>query len=321
MRSTVAIFLAVSAAMACLPTRAGAIVFYSTPDPGHNTSPPTGTLADSGWQWQGNWGGFLGTPIGPHHFITAQHVGGSVGDSFTLSGVSYTTTAFHNAPNCDLRIVEVGGTFPTWAPLHRGTDEVGKTLVVFGRGLGRGDEVRVGGVLKGWLYGTSGGLRWGQNAVAASTDRGPGYGYLLSASFSAYGGSEEAHLGSGDSAGGVFLQEDGIWKLAGINLAVDGPFNTTNTGSGFNAALFDVGGLYAGGSANWQKVTDRPWDIPSSFYASQISANLNWIDGIVPPGSGVEPTDAPLLPGAGGLMLCALLMGAGSLMIHCDCRV
>ena len=35
-----------------------------------NKSAPTGTYANSGWQYQGNWNGFLGTPISSKHFIT-----------------------------------------------------------------------------------------------------------------------------------------------------------------------------------------------------------------------------------------------------------
>ena len=34
-------------------------------DAGRNTAAPTGSLANSGWQYQGQWAGFLGTPIAP----------------------------------------------------------------------------------------------------------------------------------------------------------------------------------------------------------------------------------------------------------------
>ena len=59
-----------------------------------NKSAPTGTLAGSGWQWQGNWGAFTGTPIAKNYFIAASHIGGSVGQTLTLNGKSYTTNVW-----------------------------------------------------------------------------------------------------------------------------------------------------------------------------------------------------------------------------------
>src|SRR2546425_3474792 len=77
----------------CLASRAMAVLFYSTSDPAHNTTAPTGALTNSGWQYQGTWGAFLGTPIAPKYFLTAAHIGGSVGDKFSFRCVDYTTTA------------------------------------------------------------------------------------------------------------------------------------------------------------------------------------------------------------------------------------
>src|SRR5882757_11346916 len=54
---------------------AKAILFYQTGDPNYNTTAPGGSLTNSGWQYEGTWGGFLGTPIAPKYFITAAHVG------------------------------------------------------------------------------------------------------------------------------------------------------------------------------------------------------------------------------------------------------
>jgi len=55
-------------------TQTRAVVLYRTPT--RNTSAPSSMLYNSGWQWEGKWGGFLGTPIAPNYFITAGHVGG-----------------------------------------------------------------------------------------------------------------------------------------------------------------------------------------------------------------------------------------------------
>ena len=97
------------------------------------------------------------------------------------------------------------------------------------------------------------------------------------AGFSAGGTAEEATLSNGDSGGGVFVNDGGVWKLAGVNYSIDGQFDTNNTvgdGSEFDAALFDRGGLYQGSDAfGWTFIPDLPLDNPSNMYASRISTN------------------------------------------------
>ena len=58
-----------------LVSHAHAILFYDTGDPTHNNSAPAGSLANSGWQYEGYFGSYLGTMIAPQYFITAQHIG------------------------------------------------------------------------------------------------------------------------------------------------------------------------------------------------------------------------------------------------------
>jgi hypothetical protein len=303
--------------MVCLAActiRAGAVIFYSTADPTYNTTAPTGSLNNSGWQWVGYWDGFQGTPIGPHHFLTARHVGGAVGDQFIFGGVTYITTAFYDDTVSDLRICEISGSFPTWASLYRTSDEVGRSLTVFGRGLSRGAEVRdaATNTLRGWQWGSGGGvLRWGQNAIASVENGGSYWGDLLYATFDASGGANEAHLAVGDSSGPVFINDGTAWRLAGIAAAVDAYFNTTNSGSGFNAAIFDARGLYIGSSGSWTLVSGQS-AIPSGFYATRVSERTAWIDGIVPPQDPDNSGDAPLLSPAGLVVLAGLFFGFGA---------
>src|ERR1043166_439651 len=98
------------------PMRTRAVIFIASGDPAFNSAKPTGSLANSGWDLQGLWGSFLGTPIAPRYFITASHVGGNVGDTFSFRGVSYITTAVFKDPATDLQIFRVSGTFPAFAP-------------------------------------------------------------------------------------------------------------------------------------------------------------------------------------------------------------
>lgn len=269
---------------------ARAIVFASTGDPSFNTTAPTGLLEGSGWQYIGNWNGFVGTQISPNQFITASHVGGSVGGSFTASnGQTFTTLAV--ARTNDLAIWTVSGTLPTHAPVYSGSSEGSLDMVVFGRGIGRGAEVRSPTAtdadnLRGWEWGGSGALRWGTNRfefadsgfVSGSTP----IGSILAAGFSRNGGANEATVASGDSGGATFVRVGGVWQLAGIVYGVQSAFRTTPSGPTVNAAIFDMGALY--GSNGSLVVPDSTGNIESLFIASRLGADDNqaWILSQVP---------------------------------------
>lgn len=261
---------------------------------------------------QGEWGVCSGTPIAPRHFITAKHIGGAAGDAFRFRGANYQTVARHDDPGSDLTLWEVSAAFPAFASLYEESDELGKRLVVFGRGANRGDSVSVGGVFgpeaKGWRWGAMDGvLRWGENVITSVDATGGAFsvltggsavtGPLLRAEFNAAGGENEATLAVGDSGGGVFIESGGVWRLAGVNYAVDGPYNTEATGPGFFGAIFDEGGLFKGGAGAWQPVPDLPTEQASGFYATRISARLSWIQSVV----GAATEGAPKLEWAGSL--------------------
>ncbi len=384
---------------------APAVMLKGSGDPSYNTTAPTGELAESGWQYQGLWGNFLGTPIAAQFFVAAKHVGGSVGDKFLFADNIYTTVGYWDDPaGGDLRIWKVDGVFPIWAPLYTQSDETGKPLVVIGRGTQRGGEVNVSTVLttyttnylqtnytltitnyvatpnystnqvltnytvfvtsyvyktnyatnvyslkklglsakqaqklyptgtikgdtltvvttkvttskvvtptlvstnlakgstswttnivlttqvvadyvpvitsevvtnlelKGWKAGAGDGvMRWGENLVKAA-----GSGFLL-VSFDTDGNNNEASLSSGDSSGAVFIKEDGVWKLAGINYGIEGPFKVCATDASFYGAIFDKTGLY-------QQMPDDGIIRPACFYASRVSSNLGWMTSVL----------------------------------------
>lgn len=265
-----------------LADRLDALVFYSSGSTTFNTTAPTGSLANSGWQFQGRWGSFLGTPVAPSFFLTAKHVGGSVGGVFSLNGVNYTTVAKVNHPVADLTLWRVSGTFPSYAPLYTAANEVGKSLVVFGRSAARGAEVRVANAspspLRGWSWGSagSGTVRWGQNTV--DTVMPMGSAEYIVAGFDRSGGVNEATLATGDSGGAVFIQDGGTWKLAGINYAVQADFATTATGASFKAAIFDGGGLYWGANLSQRfLVEDQAADQSAAWLATRVSSYVSWI--------------------------------------------
>src|ERR1017187_1442315 len=148
--------------------RAGAIIFQSTGDTNYNTSAPSGALTNSGGQYEGSWGNYLGTPIAPQFFIAANHVGGTTNDVFLCNGLAYHPVAAFKTFDSDLTIWQVRETFPSYAPLYTSSDETNKHLVVFGRGTHRGAPVVVDGLTNGWLWGASDNVqRWGENDVTA----------------------------------------------------------------------------------------------------------------------------------------------------------
>lgn len=268
------LFLFFAAVFVLFAPHVRAVLFASTGDPLFNTTAPTGAYDGSGWQFQGRYGDFLGTPIAPHYFVTAKHIF-TPGTPFIFMGQSYTMDAVYDDPNSDLRIWHVTTPFPAFAPLYTRADEVGKEMVVFGRGLARGAEIAD----KGWLWSESmPAQRWGTNVVTAITDAGAGFGLTLEAAFDLGASKNEATLSVRDSGGGVFIRDgDGVWKLAGINLAVSGPYkvNLSDTTT-FNAALYDQSGYFAEQFNGSFAAASGP----GSFYATRISSNTAFIQQI-----------------------------------------
>lgn len=293
---------------------ARAVMLYRTST--RNTWAPTGVHANSGWQWEGKWGSFVGTPIAPNYFITAGHVGGSIGQSLTLGGKSYKTTAMYDDPATDLRIWKVSTPFSSYAKIYTGTSELNKEMVTYGRGTQRGSSVVKNGVSKGWRFGTQDGvMSWGTNIPTSLQYFGTDKGYLLKFPFNRVGGLwSESTLSMGDSGGGVFVKDGTTWKLAGINYLIDGPFSLTGgTDAGFQAGIFDKGGLFTGSPGKWSYTLDTSSDIPGNWYATRVSVRASWIKSIIgtlatsPTSVGVTAVPEPASLGILGMAAAMLL--------------
>jgi hypothetical protein len=268
-------------------------------------------VTTEGFQYEGQWqNNFLGTTIAPNYFITANHLGGKVGDSFVYQGTSYTTTAVYTDPNSpDVAIWKVSGTFNQYAPIYTSGNEVGQNLVVYGESGPRGAQVVVNGTsYNGWYFtGLSTSVSYGTNVItAAGPIMGAPVAQYLSFQFNPALGATTASLAPGDSGGGVFIQKNGVWSLAGINYAVDGPYNVHavtdpnyKAGDAFNGAIYDQTGLFYDGEST-------PLSGPASSYASRLSTEAQWIASITGP---VVPEPSSVVILLGGLALVWPVLG------------
>ena len=288
-----------------LPARA--VILFGSGDPARNTQPPTGALAGSGWQWQAD-AGTCATAVGPHHALTAHHLGLRAGSLLSFGGLVYPVIAASTAPDSDFTLVELAGSLPSFAPLNLDTNELGRSLVIFGRGTRRGNPVLApdgSGEVRGWLWaGGDGQLRWGTNVVADTDTGTPDNGFsgaVLVGTFGPDAGGDTATLSTGDSGGGTFvLGTDGQWRLAGVNYAVEATFNTTTNGAGFSAALFNRTGFYEQDTNSVWVLDEQQAEHPETvLLVTRVSSYAAWAQGVMGQPLTVRPVllSAPAVAG------------------------
>ena len=211
-------------------------------DYGVATNAPTGSY-DVDWDCVHNYRSSSGVAVGSHWLLTAAHVAIHNGTStLVIGGTNYyeREIIFHRAaddPNhtqqADLALVRFDKEFPETCPLYTG----GFPSVPLRRRL---DAVLVGYGTTGTVFdayytmsGSGKGIRrWGSNKIDQAEaapvehdiDENPNddIEYWVSDEgiqilFTSGDTSYEAGVGIGDSGGGTFVEEDGVWKLAGIN--------------------------------------------------------------------------------------------------------
>jgi hypothetical protein len=270
----VKVSLLFAALLACLPARA--ILLYGSGDPARNTAAPTGSLTNSGWQWQGRWSFALGTVIGPRQFVSASHLNVPVGSVFEFRGLPYTTESLTNLSGTDLNVYTVAGRFADYAPINTSRSEVGRPLVLFGRGGRRGEAFEN----RGWKVGDIDGVqRWGTNTVKSVIPaQQTSSGELLEFDFVSTAGADECVFSGGDSGAGTFmLGTDGVWRLAGVNYGVEGPYATNTTSEAFFGALFDTRGLYWGFQGQQQQVPNFIFPIGGRGFVTRVSTHATWL--------------------------------------------
>ena len=271
------------------PCVASAVVFFHTGDPLHNTTPPEDPAARLAWDLQGRWGTCAqGTPVAPHWFLTSKHLGGTIGDIFLLGQKAYVTVVQLSDPESDLALWGVSEPFPHHAQMYPRRGEIDQRMLVFGRGLARGEAFTLETTLKGWRWGKGGSaMRWGENVVSEIADEPElielGLGELIGAEFNQSGLKNEAGLSPCDSGGGIFLMDGDEWKLAAVSYAAGGEYSIDGEGDSFLAMLFDEGGLHRlqeselTGEPEWKFIHDEPEDQPSSIWGTRLIFRHDWI--------------------------------------------
>ncbi len=263
------------------------VIHLDTGDPTAYTSTPGD---NSGWQYEGLFGAYIGTPIAPYFFLTAKHIG-QAGSTLVFHGETYNVIGGYSDPETDLQIWEVDHTqpFATYAPVFQpniaGSTETNQELRVHGRGTQRGGEIDLTGTARGWYWGGSDNVeRWGRNVVAAILPSGVNADWnFLQASFNSPGPLGQAHLSVGDSGGGLFILQNGLWRLAGINYGVDDVFTSPVASAALAAAIFDARGYYEENDDGSFSLITGTGNVPTSFYSTQVSARFAWIESVVGP--------------------------------------
>ncbi len=266
-----------------------AVILLESADSTFHTTTPGD---NSGWQYEGQFGGFLGTPIAPFYFLSAAHVGGP--STFTFHGETYTTVASYADPTgSDLLLWQVDHPFPAYAPLFTASagNENGRPLRVIGRGTERGSERLYGSDLRGWDWGAGTGVqRWGSNVVTDILAF--GNEPVLRVAFDNPGVPGECHLSSGDSGGGMFIQENGLWKLAAINYGVDDLYTVPDNTGYIVSAVFDARGFYVREDNGSFTLLGGDTPVPTAFYGTRVAARLAWLQDTTGVNPNVLPTES-----------------------------
>lgn len=173
--------------------------------------------------------GTSGVAVGDHWILTARHAVGGMPDDgarFMMeNGMTFRSIAIYRHATDDIALVRVAETLPGWYDIYWNSDQVGKTTEVVGYGV-RGMMVNGDWEFDYSSYGTQ---RRGANKVTFTQflDEGGIRGDFIVSDFDGNGidifgdggpVTGESTVGPGDSGGPTFIQENSIWKVAGLHI-------------------------------------------------------------------------------------------------------
>ncbi len=189
----------------------------------NNTVAETDPFATNGFTWDYVFNHPDGScvAVAPNWILTASHVadyGGS--GTLIINGTNYFKKEIIYHGTADIALIRYDKTFPGYYGMHSGSSLLNSSAILVGYGF-------TGTVTKiiGQYYFTDSGSgrgtkRWGSNKISSIE----AWAYSIPPAFSNSGfvmkfdaAGTEAGVGIYDSGGGTFVQEAGVWKLAGIN--------------------------------------------------------------------------------------------------------
>ena len=181
------------------------------------------------------------------YLLTADHYFNVINRQVTFDETIYYTIDPDFSPikiaDCDLSIFKLveDPNLPETEIYTQMDEELNQNVTLVGWGKGRDpNQNNQTGLRRTWNWGdrTTSIKRWGTNKITtiqyqnAQSDYNYNY-HSLTISLDSNGGNNEAGITQFDSGSGLFIKEDGIWKLAGIAALV-----STNESSTFSGSIF-----------------------------------------------------------------------------------
>jgi hypothetical protein len=263
---------------------ASAVILHPQGEP---TSPPEGLDLGMVGRWSTN---ASAVALGPNKILTTRHQGGGSRSTVVFDGRSYSVESQTIlSPDADLRVATISGpqgqpaNLTQYAPLYTRTSEASNDFILTGFGRTRLGTLYQDGEAVGYTWSSQKELLWGTNRVdytgsgilkAQANSNGTTYDtVVIQADFDALDGYQatqyEASPAEWDSGGGWFIQDNGTWKLAGLNAYLpDHVEDQHDDNDGLEATYF------------WS--AERIWAVRISHYANDITAAIG--GGPVPPG-------------------------------------
>lgn len=213
---------------------AGQVLAIVVDDYAVATNAPSGSW-DLDWNYIYRYKRSTATPVGGAWLLTAAHVADDAFDStVVVNGTNYVQKEiiYHSAaddpdnnPKADLALVRFDKNFPGTYSLYTGEfpSQFNRRLNAILVGYGRTGTVSLTSFTDS---STGGGVkRWGTQKIDGETSASYDVGGVVGVTtnngiqmlFTLTDTAYEAGVATYDSGGGTFVEEDGVWKLAGVN--------------------------------------------------------------------------------------------------------